>query len=189
MAHRIGDGNGAALRYSQQRKTLQADRVDHRFKIAHPRVERDFVDLPVGETIAARVGANQRVLAGEPAQDVAPKRALPVVFEMVEPGRRPHQGRTAADGCIGEAHAIARAAVADLLLKVCGPTVVPPGQRGTADREGFDRLGDVLQMLRAELAEFERELAVDLIVGLSEIQMPPVSASDSRRAAMFTPSP
>ena len=167
MAHRVGDGNGAALRHVQQRKTRQADLVDHGFKVTHPKLERDFVDLPIRETIAARVGANQRVLAGQPAQDVAPKRTLPIVFEMIEPGRRPHQRRTAADDPVREPHAVASPAVANLLLQVCGRALGRPGHRGAADREDFDRLRDVLEMLRAELPEFERELAVDLIVGLA----------------------
>ena len=85
MAHRIGDGHGAALRDAEQREPVEAGRLDHALEVAHEGVERDVVDVPVGQAVAARVVADQPVLGGERLQQMAPDRALPIVFQMIEP--------------------------------------------------------------------------------------------------------
>ena len=83
--HRIGDGHGAALGYSEEREALNADRIDDCLKVGHPGVERERVNVPVGHAVASRVVANERVLARQPAQDMPPNRAFPIVFKMVHP--------------------------------------------------------------------------------------------------------
>ena len=68
MPHRIGDRERAALRDAEQREALEPRRVDHAFEIAHEGLERDVVDVPVGQAVAARVIADQPVLGGERVQ-------------------------------------------------------------------------------------------------------------------------
>ncbi len=48
VADRVRDGDGPALRDAEEGKTIEPGGVDHRLEIAHPRVERELVDVPVG---------------------------------------------------------------------------------------------------------------------------------------------
>ena len=85
VPQRVGDGHGAALGYSQEREALDADHIDDRLEIGHPRVEGELIDVPVGHAITSRVVTNQRVLARQPAKDMAPNWAFPIVFKVVHP--------------------------------------------------------------------------------------------------------
>ena len=83
--HRIGDRDGAALGYSEERETLDTDRINDCLKVGHPGIERERVNVPVGHAVASRVVAYERVLARQPAKDMTPNRAFPIVFQMVQP--------------------------------------------------------------------------------------------------------
>src|SRR5262249_31726470 len=98
---------------------------------------------------------------------MAPDRAAPVMFEMIEPMRRSHQDRPLTDLCVGEANPIRGSTVANLLRQVRGRTARCVGSDPPTHRKHLDRLRDILQILQAELPELERELAVDLVVGLT----------------------
>src|SRR5271166_1748985 len=89
--HGIGDGHRAALGYPEERETLDANRVNDRLKVGHPGVERERDNVPVGHAVASRVVANERMLARQPAKDMAPNRAFPIVFKMVHPVARLNQ--------------------------------------------------------------------------------------------------
>ena len=77
MPHRIGDGHGAALGYSEERETLDAGRIDDRLEVGHPGVERERVDVPVGHAVASRVVANQRMFARRARERHAAKSGFP----------------------------------------------------------------------------------------------------------------
>ena len=64
---------------------LDADRIDDCLKVGHPGVERERVNVPVGHAVAPRVVANERMLARQPAKDMPPNRAYPIVLQMVQP--------------------------------------------------------------------------------------------------------
>ena len=63
--------------------------------------------------------------------------------------------------------------------------------RGHADlqRIGPHRLGDVLELRRAEVGDREIEPPLDLPIGVLGRQIAPGAATPSNRAAMLTPSP
>ena len=103
-----------ALRDAEQRKALQAGGVDDRLQIADPGLDRQLADLRVREAAAALVVAQDRVALAKPIEPMAPDRAFPVQLEMGQPGRDPHQRRTAAVHRVGETGAVRRGAKTDL---------------------------------------------------------------------------
>ena len=109
--------NRAALRHCEQRKALQAVRLDDAFEIADEGIERDVVHLPVRQPVAAGVIADQPMLGRKRMQKVAPDRTLPVVFEMVEPVGGLDQRRSLAGERVGDANAIGSGAEMNLLLR------------------------------------------------------------------------
>jgi hypothetical protein len=161
VAHRIGDRNRTSLRIAQQRETVDPCRIHDGGDVIDPRVERYVGDVPIGEAGAARVVADQPVLMRKPDEEMAPDRTIPIVFQMVEPIAGLHQGRTVPAERIGQAHSVGRAAIANLLPFV--------GNRQTiaVDGEGFDRLRDVLEVLRSEVTVAQRQLVLHQIVGLA----------------------
>ena len=63
VPHGVADSNGAALRDSDQRETLNPSGIDHRFQVANPSVKGKLIDVPVGHAVAARIISDQRVVA------------------------------------------------------------------------------------------------------------------------------
>ena len=47
MSDRVADRNRAALRYAEQRETVDAGGVDHRFKVIHVFLETDVGHLAI----------------------------------------------------------------------------------------------------------------------------------------------
>ncbi len=117
MASRVGDRDGAPLRDPEQREPYQFQGVHHGFEVPDPRVERELFDRPVGESAAPLVVAHQRVVAGELPDPVPPDRAVAVKLEMAEPVGGLDQGWPAPGGRVGDAHAVAGGAEADLLIE------------------------------------------------------------------------
>jgi len=101
VTDRMGNRNGAALRYSKQRKAVDTGSVDNRLKISHPSVEGDLIDIPVGHAVAASIIADERVIEGQPANDVSPDRAFPIIFEVIQKVCRLDQRWSAAGDRIG----------------------------------------------------------------------------------------
>ena len=97
MPGRIGDGDGPALGDAEQRKPLEAERVHHGLEIPDPGLEREVLDIPVGEPAPALVVADQRVVPGKLPDPVAPDQALAVHLEMAEPVGGFYQWRPAPD--------------------------------------------------------------------------------------------
>src|SRR6185503_658984 len=110
ISYGIGDGNGATLRYAQQREPIDAGGFDHALEVARVCLERDVLHLPVGEAVAACVVADQPMPGGELAQQVAPDRAFPIVLEVIEPVGCLEQWRSRPDFGIGDADAVRRGA-------------------------------------------------------------------------------
>ena len=98
---------------------------------ADPCVEREVVDVPVGQPAAPLVVADQPVAGRQVAPPVPPDRALPVVVEVGEPVGRLHQWRPVADRGVGEAHAVRRGAELDpLLVATVGARAAVDGDLG-----------------------------------------------------------
>ena len=76
MAYSKSDGNGTALRDSEQRKAIQSSRIDDRCKIADPRVQRKFIHIPIGHAVAASVVADQRMVLRKIDEAGAPERTF-----------------------------------------------------------------------------------------------------------------
>src|SRR5262245_17880811 len=168
MSRGISDGNGTALRDTQKGEPINASGFDHRLEIPHPCVERECLDLPVGHAIAASVIADQCVVARQPANDMSPDRAFPIILKVVHPIGGLHQRSSAARYRISETNPARGPAILDLLFhfgRVEGRNVERSPY--TLDREDFDRLDDVLQSLRSQFSEAERELSLNLIVSLT----------------------
>src|SRR5262245_33201683 len=85
MSHGISNRNGTALRDSQKGEPINTSGIDHRLEIPHPCVERECLDIPVRHAIAPSVIADQRVVARQPANDMSPDRAFPIIFKVVHP--------------------------------------------------------------------------------------------------------
>src|SRR6476620_2436847 len=96
-------------------------------------------------------------------------RQFPVVFKMAKPVRRLQHRRSAADGRVCQPDTVGRLAIAYFLLEVRRGE--EPGARRCSgiemDRENLHRLGDVLEVLSAELAIGYVKLALDLIEHLA----------------------
>src|SRR5262249_60379076 len=84
----VSDRDLGALREPEQRKPLDASGLDHRLEVGHPCVEREVLDLPVGEPCPALVVSDDLVGLAEPRQPGMPERAPPVELEVREPVRR-----------------------------------------------------------------------------------------------------
>src|ERR1700734_296018 len=96
-------------------------------------------------------------------------RQFPVIFEMTHPVRRLQHRRSMADRRVCQPKAVGCFAKTYLLPEVCG------GEKAGArrcrvtepDRVNLHRLGDVLEVLSAELAIGHVKLALDLIEHLA----------------------
>src|SRR4051794_30387309 len=80
------------------------------------RVQREVVDIPVGQTEAALVVADDGGDTAEVIEKVPPHRALPVVLQVAEPARDDDKRWTGAMNRVGDPRAIGRATEPDRLL-------------------------------------------------------------------------
>src|SRR5262249_965892 len=110
IPYRVLDRDGATLRYSEQRKPIESGCCNHRFQIADIGVERNALDIPVRQTVAARIVSDKAAISSEPAKHVTPDRTVPVVLEMVEPVCCLDERRSLPHGCICNANSVARSA-------------------------------------------------------------------------------
>src|SRR5271157_1790555 len=101
MAHGIGDRYRASLRDAEQCEAFEAGSVHDGFEVADERLERNTFDVAVRETVAARVVADQRVVARQLAIEVPPDRTLEIELEMRHPVSGLDEGRPAAHPRIG----------------------------------------------------------------------------------------
>src|SRR5215510_1757121 len=119
MTNGVDNRNRAPLGNAKQREAVQAGRFDNAFEIMHKSFERDIVDVPIGKPVAAFVVTDQSMLSGKLAEEIAPDRTLPVVFEMVEPVSGLDQRRTVSSHGVGDPDAIARSAKVNFLVGYC----------------------------------------------------------------------
>src|SRR5262245_31732218 len=117
MTHRVGNRDRAALRNPKQRKSLYSGCLDNAFEVAYEGVERNIIDFPIGQSVAARIVPDQLVFGGEDMQQVTPDRALPVIFEMIEPIGGLDQRRAPSCERIGNANSIGSGAEVNLLWR------------------------------------------------------------------------
>ena len=88
MEYRMGDSGRAALRNTEQGVALELLCRNHRLKVPTEGRERQFVDVPVRQAVAAPVIADEVMPACEEVQQRATDRVVPFILEMVEPGER-----------------------------------------------------------------------------------------------------
>src|SRR6184192_2512246 len=117
MTRRVGNRDSAALRNPKQRKSLYSGRLNNAFEVAYEAVERNVIELPIRQAVAARVVPDQPVVGGEDMQQVTPDRALPVIFEMIEPIGGFDQRRALSCERIGNADSIGCGAEVNLLRR------------------------------------------------------------------------
>ncbi len=115
MLDGVGDRHGAALGDPEECESVQPRSLHHGLEVPHPRVDGELVDVPVGEAAPALVVSDERVVAGELSQPVAPHRALQVEIEVAEPVRRLHERRALAHAGPGDTDAVRRLAEPVLL--------------------------------------------------------------------------
>src|SRR4029450_9822991 len=157
------DRYGASLRHSEEWKSIKSCRVDDRFKVTHPRIERYVFNVPIREPIAACIVAKQREVPRKGHVEMAHEWAFPIVFDMIHPVCCFHQRWSAAHGRISEPYTIGCTAVVDLQLHTVW---VNETFTIEIDRVSLDGFWNVLQFLRPERSINERQLALDLFVGL-----------------------
>ena len=121
VARRELDRDRRALRDAEQGDALDAEDVDDGLEVEHPALEADFRHDPVRQAAAALVVAHEVAALRQVLEQVAPDRALPVVLEVRQPGRRLDDRRTLAAAGPGQAHAVVAAGKADLLHGHAGP--------------------------------------------------------------------
>ena len=173
MPDRITDGDGAALADAEQDEAVEAGGVDHGFEIVHETLERDVRHVAVRQAVAARVVADQRVIARQFAIEMPPDRTFQIEFEMRHPvagldDRRPLPGFGP-----GQLHAVLGLAEVDVLLGkrlAAGsgsPIAVSGSDMMSCARKPVNADGarDVLHRLLAEIGERQRQLVPDLLVG------------------------
>ena len=112
----VGGGHRRALRDGDDRRPLDAGRVEHRSRIGDEVLERDRGRRPVRPAIAAGVVANEAVAAAEQVEPVRPHRNLQVVIQVAEPVGRLRDRRARAEDGVGEPHAVGAAALVVALI-------------------------------------------------------------------------
>ncbi len=65
--------------------SVNGNSLNHALEVAQEPIEREFVDIPIGQPVAARVVADQQVLGRKGMQEMTPDWTLPVIFEVIEP--------------------------------------------------------------------------------------------------------
>src|SRR6266849_1571299 len=102
VANGVSDGNGAALRVTEQGKFSQAGGIDNGFQIVDPGFKRNILDVPFGEAVGAAVVAHDALAVGEIPHPVVPDGAFPFEIEMVETVGDFDERVPGADGGVGE---------------------------------------------------------------------------------------
>ena len=115
MLHRVGDRDRRALRDAEQRKALEAGRVDDELEIAQPGLEAQILDVPVGKAAAALVVADEPMRARQLDEPVPPDRAVPVELEVAQPVRDLDERRALAGFGVRDARAVIAGAEANRL--------------------------------------------------------------------------
>src|SRR4029078_12404110 len=102
--------DGSPLRDSEQRKPSNTRRLHNRFQIDDRRVQGNFRNVPIRQTVAARVIAYEGSLVSQPVKKVTPNRRVPIVIEMVQKIPRLNDGRSASNCCPSQTNAVDRSA-------------------------------------------------------------------------------
>jgi hypothetical protein len=114
-AAREGDREGRAAEPGEEGETLEAERLRHRAHVRHDGVDRVVGDVAIGEPEAARVEADEGMVARELGEPVPEHGAVEVELEVAVAAREHHQRRPPADHRVGDADAVGRVAEADAL--------------------------------------------------------------------------
>src|SRR5262245_55668582 len=90
MTRCVLDRNRTAYAHAENREFREAECLDQVLEVPKPGVERDVLEVPVGQAAAAQVVAHHGVLARQRLEQGPPYRAVPLVLEMIEPGAGHH---------------------------------------------------------------------------------------------------
>lgn len=112
----VGHGRRAALGDAEKDEPIHSGGVHDGLEVGHEGLERELAHAPVREPVAALVVADEPMVAAELGEPMAPDRALPVAFEMVQPVGRLDDRWTFSDGRPGDSNAVAGGTEADFLF-------------------------------------------------------------------------
>ena len=72
MSNSVGDGDGCALRHTEQRKAIEPERIDDSLEIADKRLEGELRNVAIRETGAAFVVPDEAIPRGKPHEQRRP---------------------------------------------------------------------------------------------------------------------
>jgi hypothetical protein len=113
MAGRIRQRRGGADRKGDHPHLLDLEGVHQRFEVAHQAVEREVVDVALGQTDAAMVEAHEATGLRRPFVHGAQPGRLPFALDVRAGEGGVHQHGALAKRPEGDAHAVPRARVPD----------------------------------------------------------------------------
>ena len=131
MGGDVADRHRPALGHRHHREPVDPAVLDHGLQVADPGLEREVLDVAVGQAVPAFVVPDHRGHLTEVAQEVPPHRALPVVLQVAEPAGRDHQRRPGAVHGVRDPHAVGGAAEPHVLVRPSRCSPPAQDRRGT----------------------------------------------------------
>ena len=113
MSGGVGHRDRTPLGYPEEGEAIEPGGVGDGVEVVDPVVEGDARDVPVREPASPLVVADELAAPGQAAEPVRPHRRRPLQVEVAQPVRGLEQGRSGADGGVGDAGAVAGAAEPD----------------------------------------------------------------------------
>ena len=117
MAYRVAHGDGAAgPSHREQHEAIDARGGNDRIQVLSEPGEGKLHALAIGQSAAAPVIADERIVARQKQEPRTPDWALPIELQVMNPVLHPDQRRAGAARRIGDAHAIGARTEANFLL-------------------------------------------------------------------------
>src|SRR4030095_12523801 len=120
MPHGVRDSHRGALATAQDGEFLQADGIDHFFKVLDRSFEGKIADVPVRKTTAALVIPHQGIVLHNFRQPLPPQRGLPLKIQVIEPMDGSHQHWSLSSDAVRDPHTVTRGEGLDPLIQGFG---------------------------------------------------------------------
>lgn len=127
MAGRIRHSNSAALRHTQQRESLQVQRIDDGLEIGQPVLEGEWADIAFGESAPARVIADQSVRRRQLVYPMPPQWRTEVMAQIGHPVCGSHEYRSRPREAVGQTRTVVCSHKVDSLINCRFLTCGGPG--------------------------------------------------------------